>query len=232
MYTVTLEKFSGPLNLLLELIESEKLDISEVSLARVTDQYLRHLESHPDLPVEELADFLVVASKLLFIKSKLLLPFLAVEEDGPDLETQLKIYKEYLEASKVIHQLIAKRRFLFAHERLPQIEIGFAPPVGFGVEAMHGFFIAVIRRIEPMVRIPRAVIEKTVSIQEKIREIAAMMDKAASVNFRTVLLSAASRTEIIVSFLALLELVKQRGVVVRQTNKFEDITIEKTAQAA
>ncbi|MBI4458372.1 segregation/condensation protein A [Candidatus Uhrbacteria bacterium] len=228
MYAVALEQFSGPLHLLLELIESEKLDISEVALAKVTDQYLRYLEAHPDMPIEELADFLVVASRLLYIKSKILLPFLTVgEEDGQDLESQLKIYKEYLEASKQLHRLILRRRFLFVHERLPHVEIGFAPPEALSAGEMRDFFLAVIRRIEPVVRIPKAVIEKTVSIQEKIKEIVALMAKAKNVNFKTVLLSAESRTEIIVSFLALLELVKQRGVAVRQEKKFHDIVISK-----
>src|SRR3990172_11499419 len=129
-FAVKLDKFEGPLDLLLELIEAAKLDISQISLAKATDEYLRRLQENPQIPPEELADFLVVASRLLYIKSRLLLPFLDLgdEESGGDLESQLKIYKEYLDASRVITAMIGKRRFLFVHEKLPHIEIGFAPP--------------------------------------------------------------------------------------------------------
>jgi segregation and condensation protein A len=228
MFAVKLEQFEGPLHLLLELIETEKLDISQLSLARVTDSYLRHLQEHADIPPEELADFLVVASRLLFIKSKVLLPFLypAEVEEG-DLESQLKIYKEYLDASKVIEKIIGKRRFLYVHEKLPKIEIGFAPPEGFSGDKMAEMLRAVIARIEPVVNVPKAVIERTVSIHEKITELQQMLAKAERVSFKTVLMSAETRTEIIVSFLALLELVKQRSVGVSQGKQFDDITIEK-----
>jgi segregation and condensation protein A len=227
MFSVKLEQFEGPLHLLLELIESEKLDISQLSLANVTDAYVRHLQEHPDIPPEELADFLVVASKLLFIKSKLLLPFLypAAEEEAGDLEGQLKIYKEYLDASKIIEKMIGKRRFLFVHEKLPKIEIGFAPPEGFGADRMAEMFRAVIARIEPVVKVPKAIIEKAVSINEKIKHLQSMLAKAEKLSFKSILMSAESRTEIIVSFLALLELVKQRSVGVDQGKLFDDITI-------
>lgn len=227
MFAVKLEQFEGPLQLLLELIEAEKLDISQLSMAKVTDGYIRHLQENPDIPPEELADFLVVASKLLFIKSKVLLPFLypAAEEEAGDLESQLKIYKEYLEAAKMIEKMIGKRRFLYVHEKLPKIEIGFAPPETFNADKMAEMFRAVIARLEPVVKVPKAIIEKTVSIHEKIKELQNLLGKAEHVSFRTMLMSAESRTEIIVSFLALLELVKQRSATVNQAKLFDDITI-------
>src|SRR3990172_3561772 len=172
-FAVKLDKFEGPLDLLLELIESAKLDISQISLAAVTDEYLRRLQENPQIPPEELADFLVIASRLLYIKSRLLLPFLNLgeaEAEG-DLEAQLKIYKEYLDASKVVAAMIGKRRFLFVHEKLPHIEIGFAPPKKLTVAQLAELFRTVLRRLELIVRLPQAVIEKTVSIHEKITEI-------------------------------------------------------------
>lgn len=228
MYSVRLQQFEGPLDLLLELIESEKLDISEVSLARVTDDYLRHLHAHPEIPPEELADFLVVASRLLLIKSKILLPFLTVgDEPEGDLESQLRIYKEYLDASKLVAALIGKRRFLYVHEKLPHVDIGFAPPEKLTGDQMAALYRAVIGRLEPLVKVPKAVVEKTVSIHEKIRQIQGLIVKAESLRFSSVLELAESRTEIIVSFLALLELVKQRSVAVSQEARFGDITIRR-----
>jgi len=231
MYSVTLDQFQGPLDLLLKLIEEEKLEISEIALARVTDSYLHYVEAHPEIPPEELADFLVIASKLLLIKSRALLPFLevaAVEEAG-DLGAQLRIYKEYLEASKKIEAIIGTRRFLYVHDKLPQIEIGFAPPKKLNGELMAVLYRGVIARLEPLVKVPKAVIERVVSIHEKIqriRNLFSSLGKGGKVRFSAVLSEATSRTEVIVSFLALLELVKQRSVTVAQDRRYGDITIE------
>lgn len=232
-YSVKLAQFEGPLDLLLEIIEQEKLDISQVALAQVTESYLRHLDAHPDIPLEEMVDFLVVASKLLFIKSRLLLPFLnqAVDEDEQSLESQLRIYKEYLDASKVVDALIGKRRFLYVHEKLPKVDIGFAPPDAFSTGEMQDFMAAVVKRLEPLVHVPQAIIEKTVSIHEKIREIRDLIGRAGTASFRHVLLTARNRTEVVVTFLALLELVKQRTVNVKQEGQFQDIMLENAVEA-
>jgi len=234
MYAITLEQFDGPLDLLLELIEQEKLDISAISLAQVTDGYLQYVHAHPEIPPEELADFLVIASRLLFIKSRVLLPFLQqiAEEEAGDLESQLRIYKEYLEASKVIEGMIGKRRFLYVHEKLPQVEIGFAPPKKLTTDAMHALMTAVIARLTPLVKVPQAVVEKTVSIHEKIRQIQTLFARAKSVKFSAILADAQSRTEVVVSFLALLELVKQRNVSVNQDSRWGEITISQNEAAA
>jgi segregation and condensation protein A len=215
-FAVKLEQFEGPLDLLLELIEAEKLDISKLSLANVTDGYLGYLHGDHAIPPEELADFLVVATRLLFIKSRLLLPFLNLGEAEPegDLESQLRIYKEYLDASKVIEAMIGKRRFLYVHEKMAEI------------------YRAMLVRLEPLLKVPKAVIEKTVSIHEKITQIRGMIAKASDLSFRHVLLTAESKTEIIVSFLALLELVKQRSVAVTQDARWGDIMIKNLEHAA
>jgi segregation and condensation protein A len=233
MFAIKLQQFEGPLDLLLDLIEQEKLDISQLSLATVTDRYLAHLDEVKDVPPEELADFLVVATKLLFIKSRLLLPFLNMGNDEPavDLESQLRIYKEYLDASKSIEAMIGKRRFLYVHEKLPHVEIGFAPPKALTTEQMAQMFLAVITRLEPVVKVPQATIEKTVSIHEKIRQIQKIFETAKRTSFSKILMSAGTKTEIIVSFLALLELVKQRNVTVSQDAKWGDITIDKIEDA-
>jgi segregation and condensation protein A len=232
-FAVKLRQFEGPLDLLLEMIESEKLDISEMSLASVTDAYLKHLQADKNIPTEELADFLVIATKLLLIKSRLLLPFLnfGQEEAVGDLEGQLRIYKEYLDASKLIDAMIGKRRFLYVHEKLPHVDIGFAPPKKLGTEQMAALFRGVIARLEPLVKVPQATIEKTVSIHEKIQQIQKMFASATQMSFSKMMMSAESKTEIIVSFLALLELVKQRSFSVAQDAKWGDIVVTKVESA-
>ncbi len=231
-YTVKLEQFEGPLSVLLQMIETEKLDISEVSLAKVTDGYIKLVEANPNMPPEELADFLVIASKLLLIKSKMLLPYLQLgedEEDVGDLETQLRIYKSYLDASKIIEEMVGKRRFLYVHEKLPKTEIGFSPPKKFTPDEMREMFLGVIIRLKPVVKPQKKALEKAVSIHDKIQQIRTMINHAKRVSFRSLMASAQSRMEVIVSFLALLELVKQRTVSVQQTGRFEDIAIVKAS---
>lgn len=227
-FAVKTTQFEGPLNVLLDLIESDDLDISEMSLANVTDSYIKYIEGHPEIPPEELTDFLVVASRLLLIKSKILLPFLHVggEEEEQELESQLKIFRQYLDASKVVEKMIGRRRFLYVHEKLPKVDIGFSPPRKFSADQMEVLMRGVLRRLEPIVRIPRRkIFEKNVSIHDKISHIRSFIEKASSVSFRNILTTAESRTEIVVSFLALLELIKQRSVTVSQSGQFDDITI-------
>ena len=112
-YKVQLESWQGPLDLLLQLIESQEMDITKVSLATVADQFIAYMNANPNLKLEETADFLVVAAKLIYIKSKALLPTLEIEDEGIDLEKQLKMYKEYLEASKKIQKILHKKKFCF-----------------------------------------------------------------------------------------------------------------------
>ncbi|MFA6215001.1 MAG: segregation/condensation protein A [Patescibacteria group bacterium] len=232
MHKVKVQQFEGPLDLLLQLIEEQKLEITKVSLAQVTEQYIQILNQSTQSAVsaEELADFLVIAARLLLIKSKALLPFLewGEEEEGEELTKQLKIYKEYLEACKVVSGMIGKKRFSFSREKLLVAEeIGFAPPEKLTKNKLAQVFEEIIRGLAPILNLPTEVVRKTISIQEKIAQIREKIYRQASANFSEILREAKDRTEVIVSFLALLELIKQRVVVARQTKTFDDITIEK-----
>ena len=232
MHKVKVEQFEGPLDLLLQLIEDQKLEITQVSLAQVTEQYIKILnQSTPEqVTSTELADFLVVAARLLLIKSKALLPFLQwdEEDEADELTKQLKIYKEYLEASKVIAKLLGEKTFSFSRVKLwTTEEIGFAPPPMLKTENLRASFASVIANLDSFVNIPTDVIRKTIDIQEKIQQIRDHIAAKVSTNFSEILRQAKDKTEIIVSFLALLELIKQRTVVVRQSKNFEDITVER-----
>lgn len=228
-YQVKLEHFEGPLDLLLQLIEQEQMDITKVSLAKVTDQYLSYLNETQDISTEELADFLVVAAKLLLIKSRLLLPNLDVqEEEGSDLEHQLRIYREFYEASKMLHKMILKKRFLFSRDRMVvKVETVFNPPKHLNADKLYDLFLGVLREIEPWINLPREVMIKTISIRERIVDIQSMIQREATVRFRELMQSAKNKTEVIVTFLALLELVKQRIIAVVQDKIFDDIVIQK-----
>ncbi len=228
MYAVKLEQFEGPLDLLLRMIEEEELDVTQVALSKVTDQFIQHLGSVEAKHPQELADFLVVASKLLLIKSKALLPHLDVGEEGNELEKQLRIYKEYLEASKMLHTLIGKKRFSYIREDYPPLEDKvFVPPKDFTADHMREIFLDIIKGIEPYVKLPEETIRKIVSAQEKYRHIQDLILQKATLRFRELLHDAKSKSEVVATFLALLELVKQRHVAVSQGILFEEITIER-----
>ena len=168
MYEVKTEKFAGPLGLLLQLIEEQELDINQVSLAEVTEQYLGYLEQMEKRQPEDLADFLVIASKLIYIKSKNLIPTLEAEEDAEELELQLKIYKEYLEASKTIQKIINRKKFAYIREKSIILESIFSPPKSLKIEKIHNAFAAVLGRIEPIIELPKRAIRRAMSIKEKI----------------------------------------------------------------
>lgn len=227
-YTLKLDQFEGPLELLLSLIEDEKLDITTISLAKVTDQYLAYLERHEELPPDEVADFLVVAAKLIYIKSKYLLPSLQLEDDDSNsLEQQLKMYREYYEASKVINRLIGKQRFTYARQYLLRVErdIGFTPPKNVTMHALAAAFLSVITRIDTMLKLPKIQLKRTVSIREKINMLKRAVEQGI-LRFHT-MYDTANKYDAIVSFLALLELIKMRHVAVQQTRLFSDIIIRK-----
>ncbi len=227
MYQVRLEKFEGPLALLLQLIEGEKLSITEISLAQVTESYLAHLKEQK-IAEDELADFLVIAAKLLLLKSKQLLPDLTMEEEGLGLEEQLRMYREYVEAAKKIDDLIKKKKFSFFRQAVLKPEgMGFFPPRGFKAEKMKRVFEEVLARLRPLLELPQATLEKTISIKEKIQQIQNLLKSGLTMGFQEILKNVKTRTEIIVSFLALLELVKQRTVVVSQESVFEEIVIKR-----
>ena len=231
MLNFQLDKFSGPLDLLLSLIESEELDISQVSLAKVTDQYLAYLDQADGIPTAELADFLTVATKLLVIKSKLLLPQLADDEEdsAEQLEAQLKMYKEYLEASKKIEAILGENNYSFTRERLPlDFRPAFSPPPDLNTSDLTIVFEEILKRIEYVTNLPKKIMERVVSLKEVVEGIREALGRAQKVNFREVIAQAKSKHEIVISFMALLELIKSGEAAVNQKGIFDEIEVEKT----
>ena len=229
MYQIKIEKFEGPLDLLLSLIEKEKLDIAQVSLAQVTEQYIRFIEKSESISPDELADFLVIAAKLLLIKSKILLPYLQSEEEdaGLELEEQLRMYKLFALAAADMEKIIKRKKFSYFREGDRALEAVFVPPENIGRDDLRNLFHAIVRGIEPVAVFKKRAAVKAVSLREKINYIQGVILKAEKSNFTELLSQARSKTEIIVTFLALLELVKQKDVAVVQNNIFSDIMIKK-----
>ncbi|MDP2736435.1 MAG: segregation/condensation protein A [bacterium] len=228
-----IDKFEGPLGLLLQLIESQELDITEISLAKIADQYIEYIRGLKAIAPEELADFLVVAAKLLLIKSRALLPFLKGEEEEEiqEFEYQLRMYKEFLEAAKKIESLIGKKRFSFAREFNRQAFLAnahlFSPPKNLKAADLLNVFNEIIKNIRPIELLEEKNLEQIVNIEDKILAIQQILLEKIKVSFNHILANAKNKTEVIVSFLALLELIKQRDITVAQIDMFGEIEINR-----
>ncbi len=228
MYKIKIEKFQGPLDLLLQLIEQRKMEITDLSISEVTDQYVAHMEKLIDRDPEELSDFLFLAARLLVLKSRAIIPTIDEEEDGDDLEKQLKIYKEFLEASKKLAELFKKENFSFSREKPPyEIKVEFSPAPNITMSNLKSAFMTVLKRLDPLVKLPRQMMVRTVSLQQKILDLKDFLNKAKKVGLNDLIKTAQNRTDIIMSFLAMLELVKQQQVKINQNKLFDDIYIEK-----
>lgn len=229
VYAVKLESYKGPLDVLLELITSNKLEINEVSLADVTEQYLEYIEGN-DLPAKELSDFLSVAARLLHLKTKALLPYLYedTDEEEVSLEHQLKIYKVYWDASKEINALYMGKTRLFAKTKSTITdEPVFSPPSKKQVtpSVIKTLFFNIINGLEEVVDLPRTSIKKTVSLAQKMSTLKQMLTTVKRMKFKKFIYGGENTTDVIVNFLAVLEMIKQRELDVHTNNG--DIVIEK-----
>lgn len=230
---IKIEKFEGPLSLLLQLIEQEELDVTEVSLAAVADQFVEYVRQADSFQPEEVADFLVVAARLLLIKSKALLPFLYPEEEQEieELERQLKMYKEFVQAAKSVEKLLGKKKFMFAREfnrkAALSLEKAFSPPKKLAQEDLRSAFQDLLSRLSPPLELEEGRIEEKINIEEKIADIRNLIKSRAKASFSNLLSSAKSKTELIVHFLAALELMRQREAVLTQDSIFGEIFIAK-----
>ncbi len=223
-----LEQFTGPLDLLLSLIDGQKLNISELSLSNVTEQFLNHLDKIENKKPEELADFLVIATRLLFIKSNRLLPQFTLEEDeGPSLEDQLRVYRAFVEASKKLNKRWISRDHSVFRLEPPRKSVEFVPPRNFLINNLQESFLRLLKKIEPAKPLTKTYIDKNVTVKETIDRIRQILKKNKNSSFSSVLQDSKSRTEIIVGFLALLELVKDGTIALKQSNNFKDISINK-----
>jgi len=234
-YEVRLAVFEGPLDLLLHLIEREELDITTIALAKVTDQYMAYLAELERRRVKELADFLVVAAKLVLIKSLALLPRppaapSEAENIGDELVHQLQVYKRFKEIATLLQE--REKQGLHGYLRIaplprlePQLELGDVTPDDLLTavqEALDAIPAPPVREVVGTI---------TVTIDEQITRIEEHLTWRHQVRFRDVLTEATTRVEVIVTLLALLELIKQDRVRVLQERLFGAIIIERQAPA-
>ncbi len=234
-FTIKTEIFEGPLDVLLSLVEKRKLFINDISLAKVTDDYIAYIGSMSDVHMSHTADFIVIASTLLLIKSKSLLPDLEFTEEEEksveELEDRLKHYKRIKELSVHIKTRFGKSGILFAaNEARPEVIFTPSPDITLGgiVAAMKN----VLATLPKKEKLPEVTVRKIRTLEETINDLAGRVQSALKMSFREFSkhgggsMSKEEKVNVIVSFLAMLELVKQGIVEVNQSNLFDDIAIE------
>lgn len=232
-YTVRTAAYEGPLELLLDLIEKRKLHVNELSLAEVTDDFIGHVRGQAEFPMEEAANFISVAATLLLIKSKSLIPELALseeeEEDVEDLKRRLLMYEKTREAARELSRIFGRTVLISRGERTP--EPMFAPSRDFTLEALEKALRNALTEAEKQEALPEVRVKPLVTIEEMMDRLTERVQTALSLSFKEFSGGAKEKVEVIVSFLALLELVKQGVVDAAQHDHFADIKITNTAPA-
>ena len=231
-YTVHTPVYEGPLDLLLNLIEHAELDITSVSLAMVTDQYLAYINSLEQISADEISAFLVIAAKLLQIKSEALLPRPPVrapgEEDaGKSLVDQLKLYKRYKEIGAWIYT--RQQSNLRTYLRIappPKVEAKLDLS-SLTLEKLVAAAEAAFQKEAEKKPLGIVIAPPRVTIREKIDQISKLMKEVERSSFKTLIADGASRLEIVVTFLAMLELIKRYRIHAHQEDLFGDIEIDR-----
>lgn len=237
MAIIKLEKhqFEGPLDLLLNLIEEQKLDITQIALAHVTEQFLQHIRSLTAVDPTTLSDYLSIAAKLLVIKSKAILPTLEVDEEeeeaATDLEARLILYKQYKEAARALKDFDNRRQQSFTRTLVFSERVSFFPDPNVTTGELFKAITGVMNSLKELDNLPKAKIREAISIQEKIDHLQILLSEQIETKLSHVLKTAKNKSEVVITFLALLELIKQRILIVDQEALFTDITIKRYEQA-
>ncbi|MFN2477030.1 MAG: ScpA family protein [Chthoniobacterales bacterium] len=237
-YKVKLEIFEGPLDLLLYLIKRDELDIYEISLERITKQYLEYLQAFKELNIDVAGEFVVMAANLIYLKSRSLLPVDQqppeedVEEDDPrwDLIRQLIEYKKFKEAAVQLQVRQLNQELIFVRES-GGTDMPMMAPLRLGevgIFQLINAFQTVIKRVEAREDL-REIFGEHFTVSEKIDWILQRVGDGVPLRFSELFASMASRVEIVVTFLALLELVRLRQIRATQPNAFDEIEIAATA---
>lgn len=233
-YKVKLEVFEGPLDLLLYLVKQDEIDIYDISLERITKQYLSYLDAFKMLDLDVAGEFLVMAANLIYMKSRSLLPVAVqppeedAEEEDPrwDLIRQLIEYKKFKDAATHLHlREIFQENLIARNPEKPDFEKD-SPllTTEVGIFDLINAFQKILKRLDKQEDL-REIFEENFSVSDKISHIQRTMQAGRSVLFHTLFANVASRTEVVVTFLALLELIRMKKLRVVQTDPFSEIEI-------
>jgi segregation and condensation protein A len=228
-YQVKTEVYEGPFDVLLHLIEKRKLFINDISLAEITDDFIEYVQSIQDLPLKNIADFIVIASTLVLIKSKSLMPVLDLTEEEEmsidELEARLREYREIKRLSRHVGDLYGKQ--IIFSKKPSEVEPVFSPEPSLTKENLYLSALSLISSFPKKEDIKQAAIKKVISLEEMMSHLTERVKASFKLSFRNFSdISGGEKINVIVSFLAVLELVKRGLVSVSQDREFEDFDIE------
>ncbi len=228
-FTIKTEVFEGPLDLLLTLVEKRKLFINDISLGKVTDEYIDYINKLPEYSIGDRAQFIVIASTLLLVKAKSLLPALQLtEEEKGDIE-DLQARLRELEVMRRMGGIIKDKfgaRFIFPRGDRQQGVSVFAPSKDTNLQALSEAMNRVLNALPKKIEQPKVVMRKVVSLEEMISRLTDRIASAVRMSFKEFHGGKGEKVDVIVSFLAMLELVKQGTIDAHQEGLFDEIHME------
>lgn len=228
-FSIKTDAFEGPLELLIELVEKRKLLINDISLAQVTDEYMQTVSAMQELSLPNTAQFITLAATLLLIKSKSLLPVLDLtgEEEATieDLEERLKRYQIYRDASLALQESFGKR-VLFEAEFVPPPDPVFMPDKYCQTSELANIMYQVLSNLPKIETKPTAKLKSTITLEEMIDRLKQRIERQLQTSFFEIRAIEREHKNVIVSFLAILELFKAGNLIITQDSRFSDINIE------
>lgn len=233
-FTIETEAYQGPFELVLDLIEARKLLVNDLALANITEDFIAHVRAQETFPVEETANFIQIAATLLLIKSKSLIPDLTLTEeehaDIDDLKKRLEAYEKVREAARELGRIFGKAPMVRAGWRAP--EPFFSPSRDLTADALAEALARVLAAREAVEELPEARVKPLITIEEVMDDLGKRVQSALTLSFKAFTGDKKDKVEIVVSFLALLELVKQGAIAAEQYEPHGDIRMRHTASAS
>lgn len=228
-FSIKTEVFEGPLELLLDLVERRKLLINDISLAMVTDEYMRHVGELQELSLPNTTQFIALAATLLLVKSKSLLPVLELTEEEEssiiDLEERLKQYQIIRDTALVLQELFGKQKLYSPKFTPPKLPV-FVPDKFSTISNLHLAIIDAINGLPKKESHAKGQIKATISLEQMMQNLEARIAQNPYLRFSELRRLEPERKMVIVSFLAVLELFKQGNLIITQVQNFSDFDIE------
>ena len=239
MYSIKLEGFEGPLDLLLHLIEKEEMDIYDIQISQITDRYLEYINLMEQLDLDVASEFLVMAATLLHIKSQSILPQLTTDTeytlgDQAELVRQLLEYKQFKNAAQALDVYAERRTLLYS--RSPKLHADLDGSRAFEIKATLFDLLTAFKHVNDRAaeidieEMYETVEEETITVEDKIAFIDRELTNADQLLFEDLFPLSSSKLDRIVTFLAILELIRIGKIVTVQTDHFESIYIVKQEQ--
>lgn len=229
-YNIKLEAFEGPMDLLLHLIDKHKINIYDIPISDLTKQYLDYLDKMKSFNIEISSEFLIMAATLLQIKSRMLLPKNLVREEENEEDPRLELvrriieYRRFKEVTQILSNMIGADEQFYPREPTP-IPDEYLPPENIPLEVLIAAFKTVLQ-VKEDITIPEVIVTREeYNIEDKMKEVLKVLENFNGKILFSDAFKTSSRGELIITFLAILELIKNRKITVNQKHNFSEIYI-------